>query len=114
MGKEGGEANAAVERDCNHRSAHDPVYGRQLRQERGPGILTTIIAGQVAETFGTLPPYLRFVAVRAQVLKDLEKCFGTKAREYTQFIVADWPANAWIGGAFTAYLGPGVWALYGR
>jgi L-amino acid dehydrogenase len=78
-----------------------------------PGILTTFIAGRVAETFGKLPPYLRPAAVRSKVLKDLVECFGDQARDPDEFIVADWPENKWIGGAFTAYLGPGVWTSYG-
>jgi hypothetical protein len=65
---------------------------------------------RAAVALGRLPYVLR----RAAVLKDLKTCFGDQAGTPDEVIEANWPANAWIGGAFTAYLRPGAWTRYGK
>jgi hypothetical protein len=73
------------------------------------GILTTFIAGNA---YDEIKPEER----KARVLQDLAKCFGPQAADpglVQQYIEKDWPAEPWIGGAFTAYLEPGAWTSSG-
>jgi L-amino acid dehydrogenase len=74
-----------------------------------PGILTSFIAGSRAVELGMVPAAQR----RRAVLADFAGYFGARAAHPVQFIEANWPAQPWTGGAFTAYMPPGVWVGYG-
>jgi monoamine oxidase len=74
-----------------------------------PGILTS---------FFTAPPSIGLEARTPQQRQDvsisnLVTYFGPKAAEPAQYIEANWPANKWVGGAFNAFMGPGVLTTFG-
>jgi monoamine oxidase len=74
-----------------------------------PGILTSFIAGernlQLSHASGH--------EVRKAVLDDFVYYFGPKAANPVEFVHIDWNSQNWTGGAYTAYLSPGVWTAYG-
>ena len=74
-----------------------------------PGILASFIAGTRAVELGMATAERR----RRAVLADFAGYFGRRAARPAQFIDVNWPAQPWTGGAFTAYLPPGVWTGYG-
>jgi monoamine oxidase len=74
-----------------------------------PGILASFISGTRAVELGMATAAQRSRAV----LADFAGYFGRRAARPAQFIDVNWPAQPWTGGAFTAYLPPGVWTGYG-
>jgi monoamine oxidase len=75
-----------------------------------PGLLTSFIAGTQAVALGLATAQQRQDAV----LADFVIFFGDDASQPDQFIEKNWDAAPWTGGAFTAFLGPGVWTTYGE
>ncbi len=75
-----------------------------------PGILTSFIAGTRAVRLGLQTQRQRQDAV----LADFATYFGDEASHPSQIIETNWDADPWTGGAFTAFLGPGVWTTYGE
>jgi|GEM_PF-133691 len=70
-----------------------------------PGVLTTFIAGDINARYPTEAD------VKPRVLEDFEYFFGERAKEKNvrDFVYRNWNAEPWSCGAFTNYLGPGVW-----
>jgi len=74
-----------------------------------PGILTGFVAGQGALSWATRPWAQR----RQTVLADYRTYFGSRASSPVDYVEAVWPANPFAGGAFNAFMPPGVWTGYG-
>jgi L-amino acid dehydrogenase len=75
-----------------------------------PGILASFIAGNRAVQLSTASR----AELRTAILADLTAYYGRRASPPVDLIVADWPAQQWTGGAFTAFLQPGTWTGYGQ
>jgi L-amino acid dehydrogenase len=50
---------------------------------------------------------------RLAVLSDLCLYFGPEARSPLTYDEADWPSDPWTGGAYAAFMPPGVWTSFG-
>jgi len=75
-----------------------------------PGILTSFIAGERnVELSGANPE-----EVRKAVLDDFTYFFGSDAANPVEFFHFNWNNQGLTGGAFTAYMPPGVWTGYGQ
>ena len=74
-----------------------------------PGILTSFVIGPQAIALGARPAAAR----RRTVLSNLTTYFGPRAMNPAQFVEMNWPQEKWTGGAYNAFLGPGVLSTYG-
>ncbi|CAI8695816.1 flavin monoamine oxidase family protein [Burkholderia cenocepacia] len=75
-----------------------------------PGILTSFIAGKRNVELSDVAPE----RLRDAVLDDFGYYFGAEAKRPTQFFHFNWEDQSLTGGAFTAYLAPGGWTIYGK
>jgi monoamine oxidase len=75
----------------------------------GPGVLAGFIAGERAVRWQGLPEREQ----RRAVLADLQAWWGPAAAEPLELVLHNWNAEPWSGGAFTSFLTPGTWTLYG-
>jgi monoamine oxidase len=85
-----------------HAADSSPPSGR-------PGILTSFFSAPASITLEARTPQQR----KADTISSLVTCFGPKAAEPAQYIEANWPASKWVGGAFNAFMGPGVLTTFG-
>lgn len=76
---------------------------------RSQGILAGFIVGDRYQRWARL----KSAARRDAVLADLAAYFGAEALIPESYDEADWPHEPWVGGAFSAYMPPGVWTSYG-
>lgn len=75
-----------------------------------PGVLATFLTGQAATRYGEAPLAQR----RAAVLADLAVLLGPQARDAVlEYHEGNWPANPWIGGAYSTFYTPGTWTQFG-
>ena len=75
-----------------------------------PGVLATFLTGEAATQYGEAPLAER----RAAVLADLAMLFGAQARDAVlEYHEGNWPANPWIGGAYSTFYTPGTWTQFG-
>lgn len=75
-----------------------------------PGVLATFLTGAAATRFGGTSREGR----RAAVLSDLATLLGDEAREAAlEYHEGNWPANPWIGGAYSTFYTPGTWTQFG-
>jgi monoamine oxidase len=75
-----------------------------------PGVLATFLTGQAATRYGEAPLAQR----RAAVLADLAVLLGPQARDAVlEYHEGNWPANPWIGGAYSTFFTPGTWTQFG-
>ncbi len=74
-----------------------------------PGILTSFSAGPGSIALEARTAQQR----RAAAIANLKTFFGPQVANPTQYIEANWPADKWSGGAFNAFMGPGVLSTYG-
>lgn len=52
---------------------------------------------------------------RAAVLNDLATFLGPRAKdELVQYEEGNWPANPFVGGAYSSFYTPGTWTQYGK
>jgi len=81
--------------------------------ETGIGVLAAFVACDRYRAWRALGADAR----RDAVLGDLAAYFGPEARSPSSYDEADWtgepPNDLWTGGAFTAYMPPGVWTTHG-
>ena len=76
-----------------------------------PGILATFLTGEAATKYGAAPLADR----RAAVLADLAALLGPEARDTAlDYQEGNWPANPWIGGAYSTFYTPGTWTQFGQ
>lgn len=76
-----------------------------------PGVLATFITGEAATKYGALQLNDR----RNAVLSDLATLLGPEAREMAlEYHEGNWPANPWIGGAYSTFFTPGTWTQFGK
>lgn len=74
-------------------------------------MLASFIAGSAATQLASATLSER----REAVIKDVVTMFGPKARSLlVDYREGNWPANSFIGGAFTAFMPPGVWTELGQ
>ncbi len=78
---------------------------RTARRRAGSRVVPSFISGTRAVELGMAPAAVR----RQAVLADFARYWGPRAGRRVQFIDVNWPAEPWTGGAFTAYMPPGVW-----
>ena len=75
-----------------------------------PGVLATFLTGEAATQYGEAPLAER----RAAVLADLAVLLGPQARDAAlEYHEGNWPANPWIGGAYSTFYTPGTWTQFG-
>lgn len=74
-----------------------------------PGILTSFIAGERNLELSNASRE----EIREAVLQDFSYYFGKDAIAPAQFFHFNWNDQSLTGGAFTSYLPPGVWTVYG-
>jgi L-amino acid dehydrogenase len=75
-----------------------------------PGVLTSFIAGDRNREVSGLSKK----DVEQLVLDDFAYYFGEQARHPKEFEYINWNKAEWTTGAFTSYLGLGVWTKYGE
>ncbi|KAI9027819.1 flavin-containing amine oxidase [Hyaloraphidium curvatum] len=76
-----------------------------------PGVLASFIVGKAGLKHLELSPQRRRLAIE----DDLAAYFGReRVKEHLVDVIEGvWPANQFVGGAFTSFFGPGVWTAYG-
>jgi monoamine oxidase len=77
--------------------------------ETGLGVLAAFVVGRRWERWSALGPARR----REAVLGDLAAFFGPAALEPLAYLEKDWPQEPFIGGAFAAWMPPGLWTRSG-
>lgn len=77
--------------------------------ETGLGVLAAFVVGRRRERWAALGAEQR----RAAVLDDLAAYFGPMALEPLEYMEKDWPQEPFIGGAFAAWMPPGLWTRSG-
>jgi monoamine oxidase len=77
--------------------------------EGTPGILTSFISGARNIQLAAATPE----EIRALVLQDYTACFGSEASTPSDFVYINWNDQEWTTGAFTNYMAPGGWTIYG-
>lgn len=88
----------------------DSVY--DVSPPGGPGVLASFLwADDALEVMAQSPEVVRQTVLSA--FADYLDC-PEVATQAIAFHAVDWPSEQYIGGAFTAYLPPGVWTSYGR
>jgi monoamine oxidase len=75
----------------------------------GKGVLATFVAGDRYKAWRSMSDQAR----RSAVLGDLAAYLGDEALSPIHYEEADWPAEPWVGGAYSAFMPPGVWTSYG-
>jgi monoamine oxidase len=74
-----------------------------------PGVLCVIVEGPTARDLSALDPADR----RAQVLDELVKRFGAKARSPVDFVEQNWTVERYSGGGMISHAPPGVLTEFG-
>ena len=77
--------------------------------ETGLGVIAAFVVGRRRERWAALGPEQR----RAAVLEDLAAYFGPMALEPLEYVEKNWPEEPFIGGAFAAWMPPGLWTRSG-
>ncbi|MCP9859918.1 MULTISPECIES: flavin monoamine oxidase family protein [unclassified Cyanobium] len=77
--------------------------------ETGLGVLAAFVVGRRRERWSALGAEQR----RAAVLDDLAAYFGPMALEPLEYVEKNWPQEPFIGGAFAAWMPPGLWTRSG-
>ena len=77
--------------------------------ESGLGVLAAFVVGRRHERWAALAEAER----RAAVLGDLAAFFGPQALAPLHVEAKDWPAEPFVGGAFAAWMPPGLWTACG-
>jgi monoamine oxidase len=77
--------------------------------ETGVGVLATFVGG---DRYGAWRPMTEDDR-RQAVLADLALFFGEEALSPASYEEADWPGEPWVGGAYAAFMPPGVWTGLG-
>jgi monoamine oxidase len=77
--------------------------------EGGLGVLAAFVVGRRHERWAALGEAER----RAAVLGDLAAFFGPRALTPFHYEEKDWPAEPFVGGAFAAWMPPGLWSSCG-
>jgi monoamine oxidase len=75
-----------------------------------PGVLATFLTGEAATKYGSVSLEER----REAVLDDLVALLGVEAKEgMLEYHEGNWPANPWIGGAYSSFYTTGTWTQFG-
>jgi monoamine oxidase len=77
--------------------------------EGGLGVLAAFVVGRRYERWAALGENER----RAAVLGDLAAFFGPQALTPLHVEAKDWPAEPFVGGAYAAWMPPGLWTACG-
>jgi monoamine oxidase len=78
--------------------------------ETGVGVIAAFVVGNRYGAWRSMDDNSR----RAAVLADLALYFGTEALTPVSYDEIDWPSKPWTGGAYAAFMPPGVWTSYGE
>ncbi len=74
-----------------------------------PGILAGFVTGSAALAWASQPEEQR----KQAVIADYVTYWGSQAASPIQYLDAVWPADQFTGGAYNAFMPPGVWTGYG-
>ncbi len=74
------------------------------------GALVAFLLGDAARAWSGRPVAERACMVRAE----LARFFGPRALDVIGYVERDWPADAWSGGCYAAYLPPDALTRYGH
>ncbi len=77
--------------------------------ETGQGVIATFVVGDRYRRWQSLSQGDRQQAV----LSDLAAFFGAEALAPATYTEVDWPSDPWTGGAYAAFMPPGVWTGFG-
>ena len=77
--------------------------------DTGLGVLAAFVVGRRRERWAAMEPEQR----RAAVLEDLAAYFGPMALEPLKYVEKNWPEEPFVGGAFAAWMPPGLWTRSG-
>jgi len=77
--------------------------------ETGCGVLAAFVVGHRYQRWAALAAVER----RKAVLGDLADYLGPQALEPLAYVEKDWPAAPFVGGAFAAWMPPGLWTRCG-
>jgi monoamine oxidase len=80
-----------------------------LPGDEGPGVLTSLLQGDMLIDWMELPPDDR----KEALIHDLVDLFGEDARNPADYVEALWPQEQLTGGGYNAYLPPGGWTSFG-
>jgi monoamine oxidase len=75
----------------------------------GIGVIAAFVAGDRYGRWRSLDEGDR----RRAVLSDISLYFGPEALSPLTYDEADWPGDPWTGGAYAAFMPPGVWTSFG-
>jgi monoamine oxidase len=78
--------------------------------ETGIGVIATFVVGDRYGHWQAMAASDR----RTAVLCDLAAYFGEEALSPLTYHEADWPSDPWTGGAYAAFMPPGVWTSFGE
>ena len=78
--------------------------------ETGVGVIATFVVGDRYIRWRSMSGPAR----RAAVLSDLAIYFGQEALFPISYDEVDWPGDPWTGGAYAAFMPPGVWTSFGE
>jgi len=74
------------------------------------GVLAAFVVGHRYRAWSELEPAAR----RQAVLDDLVSYFGAEAASPLAYVEQDWPREPFVGGAFAAWMPPGLWSQAGE
>lgn len=74
------------------------------------GVLAGFVVGHRYRTWSALADAGR----RQAVLDDLESWFGPEAATPLAYVEQDWPEEPFVGGAYAAWMPPGLWSTAGE
>jgi len=77
--------------------------------QSGWGVLATFVVGHRYQRWATLDEAKR----KQAVLSDLAAYLGSQALSPVAFVVKDWPTMPFVGGAYAAWMPPGLWSRCG-
>jgi L-amino acid dehydrogenase len=78
--------------------------------ETGVGVMAAFVVGNRYRQWRPMSEAAR----RRSVLADLAAYFGDEALSPSTYDEIDWPSNPWAGGAYSAFMPPGVWTSFGE
>lgn len=78
--------------------------------ETGVGVIATFVVGDRYRRWRSMNEGDR----QSAVLSDLAIYFGDEALSPSTYDEVDWPSEPWTGGAYSAFMPPGVWTSLGE
>ena len=88
-----------------------PLHTTYDASPRGgkPGVLVGFLEGRDSAQLSAFPGLRKRL-----VTENLVAYFGAEAKNYLRYLDKAWSQDAWAGGGYGAYFGPGQWARFGH